>query len=172
LQAAFSDHSNGLNLGFVARQRRAFISGIKAMKTSEMKQLGIDAAPDRFDGIEQPYSVADVQKPRGSVPIRYTRSLAANSRVLRTFFHPAVQRRDCFRFASVQYCQHVATESPSVPTVYRSARHHWCAPERMGVHGPCDGDGSGEDSYNRWHHRRDLPGRSGLGFFKQVVRAG
>jgi hypothetical protein len=81
LQAAFSDHSNGLNLGFVARQRRACISGIEAMKTSEMKQLGIDVAPDRFDGIERLYSVADVQKPRGSVPIRCTRSSAANSRV-------------------------------------------------------------------------------------------
>ena len=42
------------------------------MKTSEMMQLGIDAAPDRFDGIERPYSVADVRKLRGSVPIRYT----------------------------------------------------------------------------------------------------
>ena len=42
------------------------------MKTSEMIQLGVDAAPDRFSGIERPYSVADVKKLRGSVPIRYT----------------------------------------------------------------------------------------------------
>lgn len=42
------------------------------MKTSEIVQLGLDAALDRFDGIERPYSVADVQKLRGSLPIRYT----------------------------------------------------------------------------------------------------
>ncbi len=42
------------------------------MKTSEMIQLGIDAAPDRFNGIERPYSVDDVKKLRGSVPIRHT----------------------------------------------------------------------------------------------------
>ncbi|MFA7306675.1 MAG: isocitrate lyase [Hyphomicrobium sp.] len=42
------------------------------MKSSEIVQLGLDAALDRFDGIERPYSVADVQKLRGSVPIRYT----------------------------------------------------------------------------------------------------
>jgi len=42
------------------------------MKTSEMIQLGIDAAPDRFNGIERPYSVEDVKKLRGSVPIRHT----------------------------------------------------------------------------------------------------
>ncbi|RUP10382.1 isocitrate lyase [Hyphomicrobium sp.] len=37
-----------------------------------MIQLGIDAAPDRFNGIERPYSVEDVKKLRGSVPIRHT----------------------------------------------------------------------------------------------------
>ncbi|MGO4684989.1 isocitrate lyase [Hyphomicrobium sp. 2TAF46] len=37
-----------------------------------MIQLGIDAAPDRFHGIERPYSVDDVKKLRGSVPIRHT----------------------------------------------------------------------------------------------------
>ncbi len=42
------------------------------MKTSEMIELGIDAAPDRFNGIERPYSLDDVKKLRGSVPIRYT----------------------------------------------------------------------------------------------------
>lgn len=42
------------------------------MKTSEMIELGIDAAPNRFNGIERPYSLDDVKKLRGSVPIRYT----------------------------------------------------------------------------------------------------
>ncbi|CAA2139644.1 Isocitrate lyase [Hyphomicrobium sp. ghe19] len=42
------------------------------MNTSEMIQLGIDAAPDRFNGIERPYSIDDVKKLRGSVPIRHT----------------------------------------------------------------------------------------------------
>ncbi|WP_339086908.1 isocitrate lyase [Hyphomicrobium sp. ghe19] len=37
-----------------------------------MIQLGIDAAPDRFNGIERPYSIDDVKKLRGSVPIRHT----------------------------------------------------------------------------------------------------
>jgi len=51
------------------------------MKTSEMVQLGIDAASDRFDGIERPYSVADVMKLRGSVPIRYTLAEIASKRL-------------------------------------------------------------------------------------------
>ncbi len=51
------------------------------MKTSEMVQLGIDAASDRFDGIERPYSVADVMKLRGSVPIRYTLADIASKRL-------------------------------------------------------------------------------------------
>lgn len=51
------------------------------MNTSEMVQLGIDAASDRFDGIERPYSVADVMKLRGSVPIRYTLAEIASKRL-------------------------------------------------------------------------------------------
>ena len=51
------------------------------MKTSEIVQLGIDAASDRFDGIERPYSVADVMKLRGSVPIRYTLADIASKRL-------------------------------------------------------------------------------------------
>jgi len=51
------------------------------MKTSEMVQLGVDAAPDRFEGIERPYSVADVKKLRGSIPIRYTLADVASKRL-------------------------------------------------------------------------------------------